>query len=177
MPAAHPNPYDYINRFFAGDQMNLLFKAAILLWFQFTPIPKDSLLSHLEGQWIASGKVAGIEKRVDITAEWVLNNQYLHIREKDLGPEKPYQADIYLGWDTTAQEYQIHWLDIFGPKYLAVLGHGTRRENVLVFTFKDYDGETRNTWTWDGTGWAMLIEQRAGSDPWQLFAQERLSKK
>jgi hypothetical protein len=60
IPQSKPEPLDGVNRPF-----------------------HDGLLDHLEGHWKITGIIVGQKREMDLTAEWVLNHQFLFLDEKD----------------------------------------------------------------------------------------------
>ncbi len=52
---------------------------------------QDDLLDQLAGSWKLSGTAAGRPARNDVTAEWVLDHQFLRIRFEN----GPYLAHVY----------------------------------------------------------------------------------
>ena len=76
----------------------------------------DDLLDNLQGQWKVSGPVMGRQLEMRLTAEWVLNHQFLRFHEKAVSAapgQPPYEADVYIGYDNTSERYVAHWLDIY----------------------------------------------------------------
>src|SRR5690242_20814488 len=60
LPQTKPEPLDGVNRPF-----------------------HDNLLDHLAGRWKITGVIVGRQREMDLTAEWVLNHQFLFLDEKD----------------------------------------------------------------------------------------------
>ena len=77
---------------------------------------QDTLHDHMCGKWVLRGLIAGKSTVHDITAEWVLNHQFVLIREvsreKNEKGEPEYQANVYIGWSEPTVEYICLWLDI-----------------------------------------------------------------
>ena len=70
------------------------------------------LLNHLAGNWVLEGVLGGRHVTHDVTAEWILNHEYLRFHEvsrKDGSPA--YEAIVIISWDATANEYRCLWLD------------------------------------------------------------------
>jgi hypothetical protein len=97
---------------------------------------------------------------------------------KDLSSPPKYEAEVYIGYDTTKSRYVAHWIDTFGGGY-SLMGFGVRDGNSLPFTFEDADGTVRNTFTYDPATqtWTCLIVQKGkdGRD-WKTFAEDRLKR-
>ncbi len=88
-------------------------------------------LDSLAGRWVLTGVIHGAPTTHDITAEWLLNREYLQLhevsRERDAAGHAVYEAIILIGWDAAAGEYQGLWLDTTGGGGLSVYGIGRGR--------------------------------------------------
>ena len=142
---------------------------------------QDDLANRLTGTWKLEGKVQGHDAHHEVTAEWVLNHQFLRIHEKTgaVAPasEKPYEALWFLGYDDTSDRYVLHLLDIFGARFSETLGYGARAGNELRFIFEYLDGPFHTTFRWSAeTGdWQWLLEQKDKTGKWTQFADLRLT--
>lgn len=141
----------------------------------------DELLDHLQGQWKVTGIVMGAPREMEITAEWVLNHQFVRLIEKDATatPGKlTYEAQIYIGYDNTSERYVVHWLDIFGGRFSETLGYGTRDGNSIKFNFEYPDGPFHNTFSWNPqeNSWRFLLEQKDTAGKWKTFADQTAHK-
>lgn len=146
------------------------------------PTFHDQLLDHLAGSWVLRGTIMGKENTHDITAEWVLQHQYLRIhetsREKDAKGQPDYEANVYVGWDQPAGEYVCVWLDTYGGISPESLGHAKRAGDEMEFLFQGkagtfhthfiYHSETSN---WE---WKMDSEEKGGMKP---FLRAKLTRK
>ncbi len=141
----------------------------------------DELLDHLQGRWKVSGTIRGQPRQMDLTAEWVLNHQFLLVHEKDAGSTegKPaYEAHIYIGYDNTSDRYVVHWIDIFGGRISETLGYGSRDGNSIRFNFEYPDGPFHNTFTWmpQENAWHFVLEQKDAAGKWKNFADQTAQK-
>ena len=146
-----------------------------------TKIFHDELLDHLQGKWKVTGTIAGHPAEMEITAEWVLNHQFLHVHEKGLstGAGRPeYEADVYLGYDNTSDRYVAHWIDIYGGRFSETLGYGMRSGNTVKFNFVYPDGPFHNSFTWDAAGksWHFFLEQKNTAGKWTTFADQTATR-
>jgi hypothetical protein len=102
---------------------------------------RDPLLDKLVGHWVLSGPLAGHPATHDVTAQWVLNHQYLEFREtsreKNKAGEPSYTADVFIGWDEPTHQYVCVWLDDYGDISTQSLGHAPRDGDSIRFVFQD----------------------------------------
>jgi uncharacterized protein DUF1579 len=141
----------------------------------------DELLDNLQGKWKITGIIMGQPRDMEITAEWVLNHQWLFIHERDsktVEGKQPYDALIYVGYDNASERYVVHWIDIFGGRFSETLGYGVRSGNSIKFTFEYPDGPFHNTFTWDAPSktWKFYLEQKNAEGKWKMFADQTASK-
>ena len=130
---------------------------------------KDPLLDGLVGQWDAPGRVRGREVHSTLTAQWVLNHQFLQLKLEDTD----YETWIFIGYDFRSERYVVHWLDVFGGRSSETLGYGSRDGDSLRFVFEYGDGPFRNTLTWmpREKSWHWLIESKDQAGRWKTFAE------
>jgi hypothetical protein len=73
------------------------------------------LLNRLAGDWVLEGMLGGKHVTHDVTAEWILNHEYLRLhevsRDRAKSGDATYEAIILFSWDTKANEYRCLWLD------------------------------------------------------------------
>ena len=141
----------------------------------------DDLLDNLQGRWRVTGPVVSKPRELDLTAEWVLNHQFLLVHQKDAAPPEgkiPYDALIYIGYDNASERYVVHWIDIFGGRVSETLGFGTRAGNSIKFNFEYPDGPFHNTFTWnpETKTWHFFLEQKNTEGKWGTFADQTASK-
>lgn len=130
----------------------------------------DALLDNLQGSWVITGTIAGAKTTHDLTADWVINHQYLRLhevsreREKDGRPS--YEATVHIGWNQKTGTYGCVWLDDYGGLNTQSIGAAAKGGNKLPFVFTNLDGSaTRTTMTWhpDSRAWDWtIVEDRAG---------------
>jgi hypothetical protein len=105
---------------------------------------KDDLLDHIAGNWLLEGTVMGAAAHHDVTAEWVLNHQFLRIHEKTAlnapASERHYEAIWFIGYDLVSERYVAHLLDLFGARFSETLGYGAHNGNAIRFVFEYPDG-------------------------------------
>jgi len=140
----------------------------------------DNLVDHMTGTWQLEGKVMGQSAHHEVRADWVLNHQFLNIREKTTAgapaSEHRYEASWFLGYDSISERYVMHLLDVFGGRFSETLGYGIRDGNLIRFVFEYPDGPFRTTYQWlpqDGT-WQWVMEQKDKAGKWATFADVKL---
>jgi hypothetical protein len=93
----------------------LCFVIAVSLPGQQTPEDPLQLLNRLAGDWVLEGILGGKQVKHDVTAEWILNHEYLRLhevsRDRTESGDAAYEAIILFSWDTKASEYRCLWLD------------------------------------------------------------------
>jgi len=141
----------------------------------------DALLDNLTGTWHLTGKVMGRNADHTVEAEWVLNHQFLRIREKDQNAAPngavPYEAMIMVGYDNTSERYVAHWNDVYGGRFSETLGYGTREGNAIRFVFEYPDGPFHTTFRWhpESRQWTWSMETKK-SGQWSEFATLSLAR-
>ncbi|MCX6285637.1 MAG: glycosyl hydrolase 53 family protein [Bacteroidetes bacterium] len=151
--------------------------------FSQQPTLQDTLLDYITGRWVLRGNIAGQATVHDISAEWVLNHQFVLIREtsheKNAKGEPEYQANVYVGWDQASSEYICIWLDIWGGFTPQSVGRAKREGDSIPFLFRKNDNTTdfHTTFVYDkktGT-WQWKMDNDYGGKL-QAFARVTLSR-
>ena len=151
---------------------NILTKTLLLVFllplsvFAQQAIAKDSLLDHLTGSWVLKGTIDEGETTHDIVAEWVLDHQYVQIkevsREKDSTGKPLYEAIVYISFDTTTNRYACLWLDNTGNGGLSAnaVGHAIPSGDKLPFLFKgsDYSFHTTFAYNREADTWQWIMD-------------------
>ena len=111
----------------------------------------------------------------DFDAAWVLNHQFLRMRQSE---PPDYEAIVFVGYDNTSERYVAHWLDVYGGRFSETLGYGTRTGNSIRFVFEYPDGPFRNTFTWkpETRAWQFVLESKNKQGQWVNFAVEDLAR-
>ena len=131
----------------------------------------DDLLDHLVGKWNITGMVHGEPSTQHLDAEWVLNHQFLRVRQKSVEhvghTNVRYEGVYFIGYDNAGKRYVTHLLNVFGGHDSEVLGYGQRSGNEIKFVFADTEGSisTRFIWQPDSKTWHILnAAENAGDD-------------
>ena len=137
----------------------------------------DELLDHLAGSWHLDRRIRGMELSNSVTAEWVLNHQFLEVHMKDDRVPAKYEAIVLIGYNAKSRTYVAHWTDTFGGAYSA-LGEGVRTGNAIEFRFAYDDGPFFNTFNWlpDEDRWVMRLESGLPDGTRRPFATDTLSR-
>ena len=166
---------------------------SLFIWIGLTPIAvfaqhtsaQDTLLDHLTGQWVLQGTIAGEATTHDIDAAWVLDHQYLQLkevsREKELNGKPMYEAIVYIAWEQKAEQYSCLWLDVTGNWGLsaAAIGHAKANNDTIGFLFNDAGGSvfhTIFTYTRQADCWQWTMDSEENGQL-QSFARVKLTRK
>jgi hypothetical protein len=134
----------------------------------------DPLLSHFIGKWHITRVFAKRHAENTANVEWVLDGHWLRISMKDTAKPSKYEAHVYITYVVAEKKYSVHWLDTFGGTLPESLGLGIRDGNSIVCSWKDSDGELRNTFTWypDNHTWTSKIEQTGKDGKWTTYCTD-----
>lgn len=143
----------------------------------------DPLLDHLEGEWVIRGTIAGKPTTHDLSAEWVLEHQYLRLhevsREKRPDGRPSYEAFVHVGWNQPTSTYGCVWLDDFGGLNTQSIGSAAKKDYELPFVFNNLDKTfTRTTMTYypqRGTWRWTIVEDNGGK--LSTFAELTLARR
>ena len=134
---------------------------------------EDFLLEKMAGNWVLQGTIVGKETIHDVKTEWVLNRQYLQLkevsREKNLNRKPVYEALVYISVNDSTKEYTCLWLDNTGNSGLNAMsmGHAKAKGDVLEFLFKGSDNSIFHT--------AFIYDKN--SDSWQWIMNNEMNGK
>jgi hypothetical protein len=143
------------------------------------PPQATRFLAQLGGDWDMNGSVLGKPAHYRAHGAWVLNGAWLELSMLDVGRPPAYEADLYIGYDATAQDYVAHWLDRFGAAGARVVATGERHGRTLVLHFPYPDGAFRDTLTLagDSASGTLLIEAQKTDGSWSTFASYRMQRR
>ena len=148
------------------------------------PLEPDPLLDKLTGTWVLRGTIAGQQVVHDVTARWVLGNEYVELREvsrtraKSGQPE--YEAIVYVGRDAKTKEYAALWMDntAYGAFAAAGTGRGMAAGDSIPFLFADSSSRFHNTFVYNRGAnsweWHLDNDDAKGRRP---FARVTLTRK
>jgi hypothetical protein len=90
----------------------------------------------MAGTWKLEGTVGGAPAHHTVTAEWILNHQFLRLQEITSADapatENRYEAFSFIGYDETSERYVVNLLDFSGARSSETLGCGTRKDNPVA---------------------------------------------
>lgn len=146
---------------------------------------QDSLLERMTGEWLMEGTIAGQQITHDLSVSWILEHQYLQIkeisREKDPDGTAAYEALVLIGWNPDLNMYACMWLDVTGGSGLngEGIGHTVRKEDSLPFLFNGSDGSKFHTtfiYERENDAWRWTMDsERNGT--FKQFARVKLMRK
>jgi hypothetical protein len=139
----------------------------------------DELLENMIGDWHITRRFSNRTAENTAQVKWVLQGHWLLITMRDLASPSKYEADVYITKMQETGRYVIHWHDSFGGTVPEVLGEGIRQGDAIAFSFKEKDGELRNTFAWhpESKTWTSHIEQTEAGKPWTVFCTDTYTKK
>jgi len=133
----------------------------------------DPLIGKLAGTWKVTGTVRGKPVDQQLQAAWVLEHQFMLLHFNGGG----YEAQVFIGADEKRKRYVVHWIDVTGGAYSEPIGYGQAEgADRFVVTFDYPESLFKDTFSFDGTSWRMLIESRDKSGNWKTFAEERFTR-
>ena len=145
----------------------------------FGQIPSRNLLNHLVGSWIMTGTV--LKKPVQYRAEaaWVLQRQFLRLHMVDTSSPPTYEADLFIGLDTSKNQYVAHWLDKFGGAGARVFATGPLSSDKVEFTFPYEEGRFHDQFEYDSAKdeWSFVIESEGKGGQWTEFAHYAIKRR
>jgi hypothetical protein len=148
----------------------VLFLAVVM---GFAQNPQRALLNRLQGSWLMTGTVRN--KPVQYTAEgmWVLQNQFFCLHMKDSASSSSYEANLYIGIDSSKNQFVAHWLDVFGGAGARVVASGPISPDVIELVYPYAEGRFRNLFKYNlrKNEWTLVIESEDAIGHWSLFAQ------
>ena len=138
-----------------------------------------ALLDHLQGSWYMTGTV--LKKPVRYAAEgaWVLRNQFLCLHMMDVAVPPAYEVNLFIGIDSSKNQYVAHWLDSFGGAGSRVVGLGPLSTDKIEIIYPYAEGRFRNLFTYDSKKdeWTFVIESEGTDGRWSVFAEYKIERK
>lgn len=138
----------------------------------------DERLHSLAGEWEMAGFVMDSPVEYRAKGKWVLNHQFLQFTMRDVNNPPQYEANVYIGYDSSKTHYIVHWLDIFGGEYSKTLGFGEVHSDTIQFVLNYPDKPFRDIIIIDeqqNIG-QFLIEYEVSDGKWKKFASYRMKK-
>lgn len=130
-------------------------------------LPSDTLLNHLTGKWLLTGRIDGKQVKHDIQAGWVLGHEYFQFketsRERDAKGKPEYEAVVYITYNQANSQYDCLWLDNTSNAGLSngIIAHAKKEPNQLALKFKFSEhfnfyttffyNPAQQTWKWSMT--------------------------
>jgi hypothetical protein len=138
----------------------------------------EAYLEALRGPWIMTGVFGGKPITYRASGEPALKGAWLKLQMLDTASPPQYQAQVFIGYDSKAHDYIVHWLDQFGAAGARVVGTGVRKGQRLVVIFPYAEGAFRDTFTRNiqaGT-WTLLLESQDRHGAWSTFVSYKLTR-
>jgi hypothetical protein len=140
------------------------------------PSPDEAYLNALQGPWTMDGVLRGDPVSYVASGERFLDGGWLKLHMIDAQTPPQYEAEVFLGYDSKAGDYVVHWLDRFGAAGARVVGTGRREGERLSVIFPYAEGAFRDTFVRvpENNSWTLLIESQETSGAWSTFASYTL---
>jgi hypothetical protein len=141
--------------------------------------PSPVLLSRLQGTWDITGTVMKEPVRYAAEGAFVLKDQFLSFHMKDVAVPAAYEANLYVGIDSSKDQYVAHWLDSFGGAGARVVGVGPYSPERIEIVYPYAEGRFRNLFRYDlkKDEWTLVIESEGPDGHWSLFAQYQITRR
>lgn len=119
-----------------------------------------------------TGTLLGKPVKYHAEGQRVLQDGFLRLHLIDAAEAPTYEADLFLGYDSHADDYIGHWLDRFGAAGARVVASGKRKGQTLVIQFPYADAAFRDTFVYDPgkDAWSLVIESQKPGGKWSNFA-------
>ena len=137
----------------------------------------DAYLDNLQGSWLMDGSMGGKPVHYLADGQRVLSGGFLKLHMVDVASPPQYEAELFIGFDSKANDFVAHWLDRFGAAGARVVASGTRQGQRLVLNFPYAEGAFRDTFLWRpaSTSWTLLLESQRADGSWGSFASYTLT--
>ena len=133
------------------------------------------MLNHLAGSWVLEGVLGRRHVTHDVTAEWILNNEYLRMhevsREKNKNGGPAYEAIIIISWDGKANEYRCLWLDnTEGGGLSTPTARAKPDGQSITFVFAPPNESLHTTFKYDDQSdrWQLTIDNVKDGKPYRF---------
>ena len=152
-----------------------------IVWFSsgIGQITSRTLLNHLRGEWVMTGTVLNKPVTYDAQAVWVLQDQFLSLHMKDVTLPPAYEATLYLGIDSSKNQFVVHWLDSFGGAGARVVGLGPLSTEKIEIVYPYSEGKFRNLFKYNSEKdeWTLVVESEGKNGHWSVFAHYNILRK
>ena len=140
----------------------------------------DPLLDNLVGDWHVTRKLSGGHTTENsLHVEWILNHQFLELHYRTLVSPPDFEAKVFIGYDSKAQHYVMHWLDVAGGTASKTLATGTLDEaaHTIYFQFYYPDRQLLNAFAFDPSSrtWTSVMREKSKLQ-WALLAEDKITR-
>ena len=125
-----------------------------------------------------SGTVMKRPVRYNAEGAWILKDQFFSFHMKDAAVPPAYEANLFIGIDSSKGQFVAHWLDAFGGAGSRVVGFGPLSGEKIEIIYPYAEGKFRNTFHFDSalSEWTFLIESEDTGGTWAVFAQYTIKR-
>jgi hypothetical protein len=98
---------------------------------------------------------------------------------KDVAVPPTYEANLFIGIDSSKNQYVAHWLDSFGGAGALVVGLGPLSKEKIEIIYPYSERDFRNIFKYDSgkDEWTLVIESKGIDGNWSVFAQYTVVRK
>ncbi len=140
-------------------------------------VKKDAVYL-LAGTWQMTGHVMNQPVVYRAEGKWILDHQFFRFTMEDVQEPPEYQAQVFIGYDSSKTNYIVHWLDVFGGEYSRTLGFGKVDADSVRIVFAYQNRPFRDTImiAEEQNSGEFLIEYKTPNGEWKEFARYKMKK-
>lgn len=133
---------------------------------------QDDFLDRLVGRWDVTGTSHDLPMPGTMKIDWVLNHQFVRIDQKTTGNRPgwdiPYEALLFIGYDSAQKQYVLYALNVMGPSGPRVV-NGERQGNEIKFeaTAGERIVGMRLSWRPESGTWRFEFGSQPVGGKWQ----------
>lgn len=134
---------------------------------------RPQILQKLDGHWVATGDIMGKPVQYNVINAPALQGQFTEISMNDVQVPSQYEARIFIGYDSDANQVIAHWMDNFGAQYSIPHGTGTISENGIEFIVPYPNSFFKDKFEYapEDDAWTLEITAQQPNGSWKHFAR------
>jgi hypothetical protein len=133
---------------------------------------RPALMQKLDGHWLASGDIMGKPVQYNVVTAPALQGQFTEISMNDVQVPSQYEARVFIGFDSAANQIIAHWLDSFGAQYSIPHGTGSISQDTIEFIVPYPTSSFKDKFTYhpESDTWTLEITAQQPDGAWEHFA-------